>query len=73
MVLRFRDEAVLGATDTLAAVQGAGGEALEDEDEEMVFEDGHLVPLVGGLLLHLLFLTRVWWSRASNGSSCAIA
>ena len=53
MVLGFRDEAVLGATDTLAATQGVGGEALEDEDEDMVYEDGHLVPLVGGLLLHL--------------------
>jgi hypothetical protein len=53
MVLRFGDEAVLGATDTLATAQGAGGEALEDEDEDMVYEDGPLVPLVGGLLLHL--------------------
>jgi hypothetical protein len=53
MVLRFGDEAVLGATDTLATAQGAGDEALEDEDEDMVYEDGHLVPLVGGLLLHL--------------------
>ena len=32
-VLGFRGEAVLGAIDTLAAAQGAGGEALEDEDE----------------------------------------
>ena len=53
MVLGFRDEAVLGAIDTLAAAQGAGGEALEDEDEDMVYVDGHFVPLVGGLLLHL--------------------
>jgi hypothetical protein len=28
-------------------------EVLEDEDEDMVYEDGHFVPLVGGLLLHL--------------------
>ena len=53
MVLRFGDEAVLGATDTHAATQGAGGEALEDEDEDMVYEDSHFVPLAGGLLLHL--------------------
>ena len=46
-VLRFGDEAVLGATDTLAAAQGVGGQALEDEDEDMVYEDAHLVPLVG--------------------------
>ena len=72
-VLRFGDEAVLGATDTLAAAQGASGEALEDEDEDMVYEDGHFVPLVGGLLLHLQFLTRIWWSGANNGSGCAIA
>jgi len=30
-----------------------GGEAAEDEDQDMVYEDGHFVPLVGGLLLHL--------------------
>jgi len=59
MVLGFRDEVVLGAIDTLASTQGVGGEALEDEDEDMVYEDIHLVPLVGGLLLHLQFLTRI--------------
>jgi hypothetical protein len=48
MVLEFRDEVVLGATDTLAAAQGVGGETLEDEDEDMVYEDNHFVPLVGG-------------------------
>ena len=52
-VLGFGDEAVPAAIDTLAAAQGVGGEALENEDEDMVYEDGHLVPLVGGLLLHL--------------------
>ena len=40
-------------TNTLAAAQGAGGEVAEDEDQDMVYEDGHFVPLVGGLLLHL--------------------
>jgi len=59
MVLGFGDEVVLGATDTLVATQGAGSEALEDEDEDMVCEDGHFIPLVGGLLLHLEFLTRI--------------
>ena len=53
MILGFGDEVVLGATDTLVATQGAGSEALEDEDEDMVYDDGHFVPLVGGLLLHL--------------------
>ena len=58
MVLRFEDEVVLGATNTLAVVQGVGSEALEDEDEDTVYEDSHFVPLVGGLL-HLQFLTRI--------------
>ena len=40
-------------TDTLVAAQGAGGEAAEEEDQEMVYEDGRFVPLIGGLLLHL--------------------
>ena len=50
---------VLGAADTLVAAQGASNEALEDEDEDMVYEADHLVPLIGGLLLHLQFLTRI--------------
>ena len=73
MVLGFRDEAVLGVTDTHAAAQGVGGEALEDEDKDMVYEDSHFVPLVGGLLLHLEFLTRIWWTRANDGSDGAVA
>jgi hypothetical protein len=52
-VLRSRDEVVLGATYTLAVAQGAGGEVAEDEDQDMVCEEGHLVPLVRGLLFHL--------------------
>ena len=32
---------------------------MEDEDENMVCEDGHFIFLVGGLLLHLEFLTRI--------------
>ena len=35
-VLGVRDEVVLGAVDTLAAAQGASGEAVEDEDQDMV-------------------------------------
>ena len=40
-------------TDTLAAAQGVDGEAAEDEDQHMVCEDGHFIPLIGSLLLHL--------------------
>jgi hypothetical protein len=50
MVLEFGDVVVPEATYTLVAAQGACDEALEDEDEDMVYEDGHFVPLVGGLL-----------------------
>jgi hypothetical protein len=45
---------------------------LEDEDEYMVYEDGHFIPLVGGLL-HLEFLTRIWWSGADDESGGAAA
>ena len=41
---------VLVAVDTLAAAQGASGETAEDEDQDMVCEDAHSVPLVGDLL-----------------------
>jgi hypothetical protein len=41
---------VPGVTDTLAAAQGASSEVAKDEDQDMVYEDGHFVPLVGGLL-----------------------
>ena len=36
-VLGVQDEVVLGVADTLAAVQGASGEAAEDEDQDMVY------------------------------------
>jgi hypothetical protein len=52
-VLRSQDEAIPRATDTLEAAQGAGDEAAEDEDQDMVYEDGHFIPLVGGFFLHL--------------------
>ena len=49
-VLGVLDEVVLGATDTLAAAQGAGGEEAEDEDQDMVYEDAHCFHLVRDLL-----------------------
>jgi hypothetical protein len=52
MVLRSQDEAALGATDTCSCIR-SGGEAAEDEDEDIVCEDGHFVPLIRGLLLHI--------------------
>jgi hypothetical protein len=52
-VLGFRDKAVPGATHILAAAQGAGGEAAEDKDQDIVYEDVYFVPLIGGLLHHL--------------------
>ena len=53
MVLGFIDKAVPGAIHTLAAAQGTGGDAAEDKDQDIVYEDVYFVPLVGGLLLHL--------------------
>ena len=44
---------VLGAADTLAATQGVGGEVVEDEDQDMVYEDAHSLHLVGDCLLCL--------------------
>jgi len=52
-VLGFRDEAVPGVTHTLVATQGAGGEVVEDKDQDIIYEDVYFIPLVGGLLLHL--------------------
>jgi hypothetical protein len=50
MVVVVLDEAVLGATDTFAVEQGAGGEAAEDLDNGIIHEADQCVPLVGGLL-----------------------
>ena len=50
MVVVVRDAVVLGATDTFAAEQGAGEEAVEDLDNGIVREAGQCVPLIGGLL-----------------------
>jgi hypothetical protein len=41
---------VPGAADTLAVAQGAGSEAAKDEDQDLVCEDAHSIPLVGDLL-----------------------
>ena len=50
MVVGVQDEVFLGATDTFAAEQGAGREATEDLKNDIVREDGHCIPLNGGLL-----------------------
>ena len=44
------DEAVLGATDIFVAEQGAGGEVVEDHENDIFCEASQCVPLVGGLL-----------------------
>ena len=49
-VLRFRDEAVLGAIDTFAAEQGVGGEAAEDLENVILYEASQRIHLVVGLL-----------------------
>jgi hypothetical protein len=52
-MLGFGDEVVPGVTHIVAAAQGAGGEAAEDKDQDIIYEDVYFIPLVGGLLLHL--------------------
>ena len=49
MVVGVRDEIFLGATDTFAAEQGAGGEATEDLKNDILCEAGQRVHLVAGL------------------------
>ena len=44
------DEAVLRAIDTFAAEQRAGGEAVEDLENDILYEAGQCVPPAGGLL-----------------------
>jgi hypothetical protein len=36
----------------------------------MVYKDGHFIPLVGA---SSSILTRIWWSRAGDGSDGAVA
>jgi hypothetical protein len=50
MVLKFRDEAVPGATHTLTVARGTGSEVAKDKDQDFICEDVYFVPLVGGLL-----------------------
>jgi hypothetical protein len=49
-LLVVQDEASLGATNTFAVEQGAGDEAMEDLDKDIIHEAGQCLPLVGGLL-----------------------
>jgi hypothetical protein len=42
-------------TDTFIAEQGAGGEAVEDLDNDIIWEAGQCVPLVRGLL-HFIYV-----------------
>jgi len=55
MVVLVLDEVVPGATDTFVAEQGAGGEAVEDLNNDIVREAGQCIPLVGGLL-HFVYV-----------------
>jgi hypothetical protein len=50
MVVVVRDEAVLGATNTFVAEQGARREAMEDLNNDIIREAGQCIPHVGGLL-----------------------
>ena len=50
MVVVVLDEAVPEATDTFVAEQGAGGEAAEDLDNDIIYEVGQCVSLFWGLL-----------------------
>ena len=58
LVLDVRDEVVPGAADTLAAAQGAGGEAAEDEDKTWSMR----MPTSFILLGTSSILTRICWS-----------
>ena len=51
MVIVVQDEAVPGATNTFVAEQGAGGEAAEDLQNNILCDEaGQCVPVVGGRL-----------------------
>ena len=55
MVVVDRDEVVLGVIDTFAIEQGAGGETIEDLDNDIVREAGQCVTHVGGFL-HFIYV-----------------
>jgi hypothetical protein len=70
MVLGFRDEAVPGATHTLAAAQGVGGEAtrIRTRTSSMRMSTSFLL-----LVASSSILIRMWWSGASDGSGSVVA
>ena len=70
MILGSRDEAILGATDTLAAAQGVGGEAAKDKDQDIIREDVYFIPLIRG---PSSIFTRIWWSGVGDGSGSTVA
>ena len=55
MVVVVLDEVVPRAIDTFATEQGAGGEAADVLDNDIVREAGQCIPLVGGLL-HFVYV-----------------
>jgi hypothetical protein len=60
---------VLGAVDTLATAQGAGGQTVEDEDQDMVYEDAHSLHLVGDLV-HLDKDLLEWQTHTNQMEAC---
>ena len=44
------DEVILGVTDTFLVEQGAGGEAVEDLENDILCQASQCVPVVGGFL-----------------------
>ena len=63
------DDAILGATDTLLATQGVGGEVAEDEDQDIVCEDAHSLHLVQDLL-HLDKDLLEWQTHTNQMEAC---
>ena len=51
-----QDEASLGARDTFAEEQGAGGEVAEDLHKDIVHKASQCNPLVGGLLHFVVYM-----------------
>ena len=60
---------VPGAVDILAAAQGTGSEAAEDEDQDMVCEDAHSLYLIGDLL-HLDKDLLEWQTHINQMEAC---
>ena len=55
---------------TLAAARGAGGEAAEDKDQDIIYEMSTLFLL---LVASSSILTRMWWSGAGDRGVGAVA